>query len=809
MNLATRWREAMNHIQALKKELAIQQYRATEAIAQQKQLQMALSSGSTRSNESMPQNQTRSSASDLLGEASQTTQNMATFQEVALEMDRMDQILAAHQSKALSASKESPPPIPKDYSSIEEASSEVGLSSPAILNISDESASEFEESDDEEKKTQSMDQPVTPSPEKEHNLSFEDDDVDDEFEHNNEHGVNFFAPAKKERVTRVDLDELDNQPLDEDDEDEDEDEPLLDLSPTGSEASSESPPPSPTRQAMPPKSDFQDDAPLQHDNGEYETDRKYGIAAALFPMTASPVLSPKAKVVADESFPPDITSAVVKHPRSADRRTPPDFKDIDEEEDDAGITPSASQGSLIPPLAGNSSKPMPLQPILSSAAAAFEQSFQMEFPASFSPSAEANKIGSQGPLSDGFHPFFPSPMKETLNENTKYYKTQVDAVMIRRGQADNAPSPVYANRPARSFAHVLSKHDEASTSPAVDSRSRALAPSHTTSASNIASSNQMPRVSPILANVDNIDGQTNPSTPKGPVRYQTPPQTNRSPESLGSEVEEPKRPEKAGAAAARARYEKALQPRGFTGNSRRFPRRAEREVERGASPVSNLSAFAHDLNTNNGLTINTSYPLVAQARVQERTSAFTGISAPARDSMKPSSFRDQQWKARPSPTDSVSSKPWDEEIGDIPLNGSSPRDRTNDKTAATLGTGHLANGIAAYSASSPSNNSVRSSYRRLLERNRPWDMSSKKQEVVPLEFSADTAGYSVQQDDLPSCNSDSPTSKFIVAGKSRRQVKQPVSYAEPSLNSKIRQGHEFFPKQDPSTRPPPSTPVHL
>jgi len=46
----------------------------------------------------------------------------------------------------------------------------------------------------------------------------------------------------------------------------------------------------------------------------------------------------------------------------------------------------------------------------------------------------------------------------------------------------------------------------------------------------------------------------------------------------------------------------------------------------------------------------------------------------------------------------------------------------------------------------------------------------------------------------PPPNADAATSRFATAGKLRRSVKQPISYTEPTLNSKLRRGDVYFEK---------------
>ncbi|CAB9512334.1 expressed unknown protein [Seminavis robusta] len=763
MNLATRWREAINHIGMLKKELAMQKHRTNEALTQLQRQKALACSPQSQGSLSLGQSPTNS-----LVEVAASRGASGVFQDVAAEMDKMDRLIAAHQTSS------SPPPLPRASSSFDETPSFGAPSSPIVMDVSNESIREI---DGEEKKTQeSMDQPITPSPEK------DDSNSNEEFNDNEHGGVNYFAPFKDAK-NMVDVDSIGI------------DDPPFQLSPAASVTPSESPPPSPPNQTDSPSEDLEDKMPQQNSRN--------GSPSSLFPMTASPVLG-RSKVF-NESYPGDITRDVTAHPRSAERRPAADFKDI-QEEDDSAIVSSTSMGSskAQPP-------PLPLSSI-----AAFDASFATPFPDSFSPADESNKSDdkktstSPEPNGDEYNPFFPSPRKDEQqpkNSATSNSKSQSEnssvssAGMSRRGQADNAPSPVFNGRPRTAVASGLFTSTTSITGNTVDTRRRPT-PSFDNPA-NTSTPNQWNRGVAGLTSGDtgSIDAKDHASS--GVTRYQTPPHGNRSPESTtGMDSEGPKRPEKTGAAAARARYEKALQPRGFTGGSRRFPRRADREEEQGASPVSapSVSLAENKVAAANDISGGSSNHVVTQSsRVKERAASFAGMTtvAPVGDKR----VTRGSWAARPSPTDSVGSKPWDEEVGDIPMSTSSSSIKSAEASSAV---GHRTNGVSSFTGNSPSANSVRSSYaRRLLERNRPWDKTSPKQETAP-----NVSTVSVQHDDLPQSKSDSPESRFIEAGRSRRRVKQPISYAEPSLGAKLRQGDVYFPKEDPGTRPA-TNPVHL
>ena len=88
---------------------------------------------------------------------------------------------------------------------------------------------------------------------------------------------------------------------------------------------------------------------------------------------------------------------------------------------------------------------------------------------------------------------------------------------------------------------------------------------------------------------------------------------------------------------------------------------------------------------------------------------------------------------------------------------------------------------------SPSNSKYRSANSRTAShRLSPTSMNAELDNLDAIAAQAGTAP--------PSAATDAPA----VDGtrRSGRAVKQPVSYAEPSLNSKIRKGHQYFPKQN-------------
>lgn len=88
---------------------------------------------------------------------------------------------------------------------------------------------------------------------------------------------------------------------------------------------------------------------------------------------------------------------------------------------------------------------------------------------------------------------------------------------------------------------------------------------------------------------------------------------------------------------------------------------------------------------------------------------------------------------------------------------------------------------------SPSNSKYRSANSRTAShRLSPTSMNAELDNLDAIAAQAGTAP--------PSAATDAPATDGT--RRSGRAVKQPVSYAEPSLNSKIRKGHQYFPKQN-------------
>ena len=810
--MGSRWRDAVGHVQRLKRELAVQ--REATAKANQKLENVSQSPSNQQHQQTPPM--TPSGSGSMVIEESPAAASSSAFDDVTAEMNRMDRILAAHQSppKQAGGSNHGTPRI---------STSPVVSTPPSNTARSTESFFPETTDDNDEMKTQAMDQAVTPSPERRDyafELAYNDDiDIITNKRVKNDKGEDFFAMFTK-GDTKVDLGDLE----------EEEDDPPLYPPPTVTP--SESPPPSPppaeaTDTTTTTTSDYETINGPFLPGASQSTDAN---TSSLFPVTASPKLMAGSKVY-NESFPGEISAEIIRHPRSAERKMLPDFNDIEEETSVRGerkiftdfndaeeetTAPSSAPTSTTSSSSLSSSskmssqeKAMPPAPPLSGMDA-FETSFATKFPESFSP-ASKDKATTKETTTEAYNPFFPSPMKgpapskqqresspttsdagSTFTSSSSRYGNDGQA---RRGQADNAPSPVEGRRPS-----YRSNYANANNAQTNRSSWRDAFPS-TVNDSPISTQTPSPN------RYDQTGAYTNNSSPpedavrrdSGARRFATPPHGHRSPELVpGSE--EPKRPEKAGAVAARARYEKALQPRaGFQANTRRFPRKSSSEVNGttalGGPPSEStmvVTGFAPtEKATDHGSAqANTSSELArAQARLKERTSGYTGrpTNLSALESRTYSSIREkkaQQPWAGPSPTDSLGSKPWDE-IGDIPME---PSPIKNGKT-------------------SPPSNGNRYT-QRALARNRPWDKTAKEQQPVDA---ATQPLLQVQQ--KGSFDDESPPSRFVAAGKSRRSVKQPVSYAEPSLGSKLRRGDVYFAKKDvkdsDENQTYPATAVHL
>ncbi len=177
------------------------------------------------------------------------------------------------------------------------------------------------------------------------------------------------------------------------------------------------------------------------------------------------------------------------------------------------------------------------------------------------------------------------------------------------------------------------------------------------------------------------------------LQYETPPKDRPSPERTPNG--EPTRPHKTASAEARARYEKALQPRGANSN----------DSQASATTANAVAPFESDAHKSGGFHIGSPSNLLK--RIQER----------------------------------------------------------------------------------------RKQKEQSMEEKTPEQNRSPRQENTILQVEEKEEHYFDERRDQGTPESLSVLSRFSVM-KNRRLVKQPVSYAEPPLNTKIRQGHSYFPKSD-------------
>lgn len=302
-------------------------------------------------------------------------------------------------------------------------------------------------------------------------------------------------------------------------------------------------------------------------------------------------------------------------------------------------------------------------------------------------------------------------------------------------------------------------------------------------------------------NNENLDGDqfvTPPHFPVEQVQERTP-------------GEQPRRPEKTGAAAARARYEKALQPRVFGGSSRAVGRLKDRKGNSSELEISVTPAVKSVADTTHSPSL--VLKRLQQRRVKEKTSGSLGV--PSGRSSSPQlgtvsggvriTLHERHKRTavgRPShpSMDRDVFSPSDEE--DVPP--PKIRDATSsDNVAPSSGTTQRDSSQVSV-GSGPVEIISSTKVNGYSGRSRiPGGCSSKSlsPESMNAEIRALDAIASGSYTPKESGGSDpqhASVSSLLPAAKNRRNVKQPVSYAEPPLNSKLRRGDVYFAKGDTS-----------
>ena len=760
MNLASRCREAISHVAMLKKELAMHQRRAADALALQRQQHQG----------QLPRTVPNTTQSKV------SSEKLVSKTDVAAEMVRMDRLMAAH------APPPPPPPHPppKDLESpIEEPTTEDG--SPK---------SEFYTDYDEEKKYSSA------------------SDDDDEKEEDDELGPEVGFNTKP-----------------------------------------------------------------------------------IFPHSASPRSPDKADDYADEFNEGLLPSGRKK--QGVFRPSAPEISEVDSDANSVSSNQSDYRRNIMTNID------------------AFEASFATNFPESFSSSPTNEE--TQTP-SEIYNPFFPSPRKDP--------PLSIEPTPAELAMARSAPAL------PRSFGERVHSLPMRASPPL-----RAM--------DNIQASTPSPRSNPSRS-VDEIMDEIMPTTPPRSVREVTP-SSHRTPDSAArshserrdprtpmslicrkvstDEIDEPRRPEKTVSIVARARYEKALQPRGFqpgprsssSSSWRDSGSKSEKETSEELDDES-LQPEAESLSSKRpGRRRLRSSPPTAPAssktpsnvmqRLQQRRAKSPSVSTNStrsssprslkslfRRSLSPRTTKPGSTSASPktqpdvaTPPEAPSPEPTPPEISSKASTGTTPsvldvvsRYEQAAKRAERLGTISGSGGrsarpphrtsfsspIASRSPSpgcSPSDEedegeprgqtrvasprAFKSLTRNLSEDDddvvRGWSdaraagsarelqtlakraaghekssrtrngatdhmhevsnnsFSPRNRTYEKSEFkSVDPATY-VAQSQRP----NAPTSTFIAAARnSRRNNTKPVSYAEPSLNSKLRQGDVFFAKNDSDKR---------
>ena len=658
MNLASRCREAISHVAMLKKELAMHQKRASEALAlQRQQNQRYARVKRARTSPKLCERASFTSylylvtfrassdgsdsavLSELTDLARPSANNAPMSTDVAVEMDRMDRIMASH----------APPPPPPERVSAEVGTKEQNDRSPRRL-------------------------------------------VDD-------FGTNAESPASEK----------------------------------SSHSSSSS-------------ADANDS-----NGGTHETGSAAHKSPSLFPHSASP--KPKHRVNYNDDYPGDVAPP---HKASHEISLPA----VQDEEDESS--------DHNPPL----SHAREIANMKLSSIDAFEASFDTAFPSSFA----SPKEGGEPVASEIYNPFFSSPQKRGVAVSNSPLNRDIDAGDVgspgkgrKWGNSLRDRSPIAQNSPtSRGFVDedpnesmpklpsTLGKQRMVEGADEDRSRFGIRSPDLEME---LNSSMPDPSSSPKIV--------SRASNPLYSEQYRTPPQFNQKVQEPEKVTEEPRRPEKTVSASARARYEKALQPRGY--HSR---------IKEGNTTLQVETSLDSATETRNS-------PGTVLRRLQQRRAKNERFQPTMDANSNP--VRSNRVLHHPSIPSAES--PFDEE-----KNGSYLERRGSGRNMTSQNVG---------SSYRSSQNDSENNYRRTQTNPAAKKLSpdSMNAEIRALDAMA-SGTYQKPSDgsptgsDLSHNSGSSSSSSRYAALKQRRSVKQPVSYAEPPLNTKVRQGDVYFQREE-------------
>jgi hypothetical protein len=445
----------------------------------------------------------------------------------------------------------------------------------------------------------------------------------------------------------------------------------------------------------------------------HDTDRTDG-SSGLFPFSASPKTftshsSPNHNPASyNEGFPSDITKKPHwSRPPGGRRYSGTPEGDDPEEEQDCGDSDELSvptmpnSGSFSP----TSVTPQQRKVNLISSIDAFEQSFATDFPDSFTPKEGVTTSDRKGTKGEIYNPYVPTPERLL-------------------GRITRSPQ-----------SESLNNTNSSSSSETVDGPASPLVRLKTSAGQSLYD---------LISDEKKIDdtrlqyeGDNNDH-----MMFETPPKGEKVGLSAGGDVAvvEPGRPEKTMSSAARARYERALQPRHENkvpslrpiGNSSK--NRAATTEE--AAAVTKPSSSSNNVVADNGST-----SALLQRIQQKRTSKVVGQNNSQHISVEGAYHHHPTSRQEVSPQESS-----------------------------------VVNVVNDYEETKGGDNGERSPRMRKDSFDGVDSSSSTNREKVQNSF---------QQ---------SISARILSIKSARRSVKQPVSYAEPPLNTKLRRGDTYFTK---------------